>query len=122
MCYCRGSILWSRVDNSHTNLVDIDLNLRQIPAVEYQKTLLSAGKGILEYHHKSGKLYACAVCKSLKHPIEYKFHIGNTDETLPVDEWDMTYPEVILNLQNPIEQCQVALCGTCTSGNIFKVR
>ena len=25
MCYCCGSILWSRVDNSHTNLVDIQI-------------------------------------------------------------------------------------------------
>jgi len=25
MCYCCGSILWSRVDNNHTNLIDIDL-------------------------------------------------------------------------------------------------
>jgi len=49
---------------------------------------------------------ACAVSQSLKHPLEYKFHIGNTDETLPIDKWDMTYPEVILN-QNPIEQCHV---------------
>jgi len=90
MCYCCGSILWSRVHNSHTNLVDIDLTVKQIPAVAHQKALLSAGKGILEYRHKSGKLYACAVCKSLKHIIEYKFHIGNANETLPVDEWDMT--------------------------------
>ena len=38
MCYCCGSILWSRVDNSHTNLVDIELTENQIPAVAYQKS------------------------------------------------------------------------------------
>ena len=37
MCYCCGSILWSRVDNCHTNLVDICINEKDIPAVAYQK-------------------------------------------------------------------------------------
>ena len=111
MCYCCGSILWSRVDNSHTNLVDINLTEELIPAVAYQKALLIAGKGLLEYRHKSGKLYACAVCKTFKFPSDYKLHIGYLDEKLPIQNWDMTFPEVILNLKNPIEQCQVALCG-----------
>ena len=111
MCYCCWSILWSRVDNSHTNLVDINLTEEQIPAVAYQKALLIAGKGLLEYRHKSGKLYACAVCKTFKFPSDYKLHIGYLDEKLPIQNWDMTFPEVILNLKNPIEQCQVALCG-----------
>ena len=35
MCYCCGSILWSRVDNSHTSLVDIDLTVEQIPVVSF---------------------------------------------------------------------------------------
>jgi len=108
MCYCCGSILWSRVDNSHTNLIDIDVSDEQIPAVSYQK---ASGKGILEYHHKSSKLYACTVCKTLKHPSDYKFHIGKVDEALPTEEWDMIYPEAILNLKISIEQSQVALCG-----------
>ena len=111
MCYCCGSILWSRVDNSHTNLVDINLTEEQIPAVAYQEALLTAGKGLLEYRHKSGKLYACAVCKTFKFPSDYKFHVGYLEDKLPIQEWDMTFPEVILNLKNPIEQCQVALCG-----------
>ena len=33
MCYCFGSILWSRVDNSHTSLVD--MTVEQIPAVNF---------------------------------------------------------------------------------------
>ena len=102
MCYCCGSILWSRVDNSHTNLVDINLTEEQIPAVAYQEALSTAGKGLLEYRHKSGKLYACAVCKTFKCPSDYKFHIGYLDEKLPIKEWKMTFPEVILNLKNPI--------------------
>ena len=36
MCYCCGSILWSRVDNSHTHLVKLDLDDETIPAVAYQ--------------------------------------------------------------------------------------
>ena len=111
MCYCCGSILWSRVDNSHTNLIDIDLTDEQIPTVSYQKALLCSGKGILEYRHKSSRLFAYAVCKTLKHPSDYKFHIGIVDEALPTEEWDLIYPEAILNLKNSIEQSQVALCG-----------
>ena len=96
MCYCCGSILWSRVDNSHTNLVDIKLTEGQIPAVAYQKAMLSAGKGLLEYRHKSGKMYACAVCKTLKCPSEFEFHVGKY-EGIDIEEWDMRFPEVILN-------------------------
>ena len=29
MCYCCGSILWSRVDNSHTHLVNLDVRMKQ---------------------------------------------------------------------------------------------
>ena len=36
MCYCCGSILLSRVDNCHTNLVAIDIKDKDIPAVAYQ--------------------------------------------------------------------------------------
>ena len=108
MCYCCGSILWSRVDNSHTNLVDIKLTEGQIPAVAYQKAMLSAGKGLLEYRHKS--MYACAVCKTLKCPSEFEFHVGKY-EGIDIEEWDMRFPEVILNLKNPVEHCQIALCG-----------
>jgi len=81
ICYCCGRILWSRVDNCHTNLVDIDLIEEQIPAVGYQKALLSAGKGICEYRHKGGKLYVCAVCKMLKSPAQYSFHVRHLEET-----------------------------------------
>ena len=74
MCYCCGSILWSRVDNCHTNLVDLCIAEENIPAVAYQKSTCTA----LEYHHKSGKLYACTICKSFKLPSEFNidFHVG----------------------------------------------
>ena len=36
MCYCCGSVLWSRVDNSHTHLVNLDVNDETIPAVAYR--------------------------------------------------------------------------------------
>ena len=45
MCYCCGSILWSRVDNCHTNLVDLCIAVENIPAVAYQKRTCTA----LEY-------------------------------------------------------------------------
>jgi len=45
MCYYCGSIAWSRVNNSRTNLVDINLTVEQIPAIVYQKAMLSACKG-----------------------------------------------------------------------------
>ena len=59
MCYCSGSILWSRVDNSHTHLVRLDLDDETIPAVAYQCAMAINGRGYLDYRHKSGKLYAC---------------------------------------------------------------
>ena len=71
MCYCCGSILWSRVDNSHTHLVRLDLDDENIPAVAYQCAMAINSKGCLEYHHKSGKLYACSVCTTFKNPKEY---------------------------------------------------
>ena len=68
MCYCCDSILWSRVDNSHTHLVRLDLDDETIPAVAYQSAMAVNTKGYLEYHHKSGKLYACSVCAAFKNP------------------------------------------------------
>ena len=78
MCYCYGSILWSRVDNCHTNLVDICINEKVIPAVAYQKVKCHNKDNILQYRHKSGRLYACSVSKSFSTPSELsiEFHVG----------------------------------------------
>ena len=40
MCYCCGSILWSRVDNSHTSLVDIAISEEDIPALAYRSATI----------------------------------------------------------------------------------
>ena len=112
MCYCCGSILWSRVDNSHTHLVKLDLDDKIIPAVAYQCAMAINGRGYLEYRHKSGKLYACSVCTTFKHPKEYglTFHIGKTNKSSTL-EWDMAYPSQVMCLKTEFEKCQVALCG-----------
>ena len=112
MCYCCGSILWSRVDNSHTHLVKLDLDDTVIPAVAYQHTMQANGRGCLDYRHKSGKLYSCSGCKSYKNLAEYgvTFHIGKTNELSTV-EWDMAYPPEVTCLKTEFEKCQVALCG-----------
>ena len=116
MCYCCGSILWSRVDNCHTNLVDIHIEEKNIPALAYQKVMSKRNKTVLDYRYKSGKLFACTVCKSFKSPSELStdFHVGKVkinDNILPVDQWDMRYPHEILSLKNQVECGQVALCG-----------
>ena len=112
MCYCCGSILWSRVDNCHTHLVKLDLEDKIIPAVAYQHTMVASGRGYLNYRHKSGKLYSCSACNSYKNPTEYSsiFHVGKTDKPSTVD-WDMVYPVQITSLKTELEKCQVALCG-----------
>ena len=112
MCYCCGSILWSRVDNSHTHLVKLDLDDTVIPAVAYQRAMEASSKGFLDYWHKSGKLYSCSVCKSFKNSAEYivTFHIGKTN-TVSTIEWDMAYPPEVTCLKTEVEKCQVALCG-----------
>ena len=70
---------------------------------------------VLQYRHKSGKLYACTVCKSFKSPSELNdFHVGKVksdDKILPVHMWDMSCPQDILALKNQAECCQVAMCG-----------
>ena len=71
---------------------------------------------MLQYRHKSGKLYACSVCKSFKSPTELNtdFHVGKVKENgkiLSVDKWDMAYPNEITELKNQVERGQVALCG-----------
>ena len=53
-------------------------------------------------------MYACAVCKTLKCPSEFEFHVGKY-EGIDIEEWDMRFPEVILNLKNPVEHCQIVL-------------
>ena len=116
MCYCCGSILWSRVDNCHTNLVNIHIDDKDIPAVAYLKVLYQNKSPALQYRHKSDKLYACSVCKSFKSPKELNtdFHVGKVkenDKILSVDKWDMAYPNEITNLKNQVERGQVALCG-----------
>ena len=116
MCYCCVSILWSRVDNCHTNLVNVNIEEKNIPAVVYQKVMSHSNKTVLEYRHKSGKLYACTVCKSFKSPSELpcEFYVGKVKidgQVLPVDKWYMAYPKEILSLKNQVECCQIALCG-----------
>ena len=112
MCYCCGSILWSRVDNFHTHLVKLNLEDENIPAVAYQHAMITSGKGYLTYRHKSGKLYSCSVCSSLKLPTEYnlKFHVGITEKS-NTSEWNMVYPSELTSLKSEVERCQVALCG-----------
>ena len=99
MCYCCGSILWSRVDNSHAHLVKHDLDDETIPAVAYQCTMAINGRGYLEYRHKSGKLYACSVCAALKNPKEYSiaFHVRKTNKSSTL-EWDVAYPPQVMCL------------------------
>ena len=96
MCYCCGSVLWSRVDNCHTNLVNLDIEEKNIPARAYLKVMSHNNdrKIILQYRHKSGKLFACTVCKSFKSPSEFnsEMHVGKVKvdgDVLPVHEWDM---------------------------------
>ena len=112
MCYCCGSILWSRVDNSHTHLVKLTIDEETIPAVAYQYAMATNGRGYLDYRHKSGKLYACSVCSSYKSPAEYSitFHVGKTHRS-STSEWDMVYPSQVVCLKTAFEKCQVALCG-----------
>jgi len=62
MRYCCGSILWYTVDNYHTNLVYVDIEEKNIPAVAIQKVMSHNNGTVLEYRHKSGKLYASALC------------------------------------------------------------
>ena len=116
MCYCCSSILWSRVDNYHTNLVDICLNEKDVPVVGYQKVKCHNKDNNLQYRHKSGRIYACSVCKSFRTPSELniEFHVGKVkakDKKLPVEKWDMSSPSKILSLKNHVECNQVALCG-----------
>ena len=117
MCYCCGSILWSRVDgSSHTSLVDVDISEEDIPALAYRRAMLQNKTGDLTYVHNNGKLYACGTCKSYDSPDELAtvFHVGKVADdtgTLPVTEWEMTYPKAITALTNNYEQCQIALCG-----------
>ena len=114
MCYCCGSILWSRVDNCHTNLVNPDIEEKNIPARAYLKVMCQNNNSeiVLEYRHKSGKLFACTVCKSFKLPSEFnsEMHVGKVKvdgDVLPVHKWDMRYPQEILSLKNQTECCQI---------------
>ena len=70
MCYCCGSILWSRVDGSHTNLVDINVSEENIPAFAYNRAMLQDNTGDLTYVHTNGKLYSCGNCKAFESPKE----------------------------------------------------
>ena len=116
MCYCCGSILWSRVDNCHTNLVNVHIKEKDIPAVAYQIVMYQDNRIVLEYRHKGGKYYACSVCKSYKTPSQFNidFHVGKVKtkgQPLPINKWDMAYLNKILSLQTQIECGQIALCG-----------
>ena len=70
-------MLWSRVDNSHTHLVNLDVNDETRPIVAYRCAMVISGRGYLNYHHKSGKLYVCLVSRFYKNPTEHslKFHV-----------------------------------------------
>ena len=46
-----------------TNLVDIHIEEHDIPSKN----------DFLKYRHKSGKLYACSVCKSMRAPSELNY-------------------------------------------------
>ena len=70
MCYCCGSILWSRVDNSHTSLFDIAISEEDIPALAYRRAMIHSKTGDLTYVHTNGKFYACSNCKSFESPDE----------------------------------------------------
>ena len=117
MCYCCGSILWSRVDGSHTNLVDIDVSEENIPAFAYKRAMLQNNTGDLSYYvHTNGKLYSCGSCKAFESPedLPIAFHVGKvTDDnsTLPVTEWEMVYPSSLTALANQYELSQIALCA-----------
>ena len=52
-----------------------------IPAVVYKSIVCQSKYALLEYRHKSGKLYACCVCKSFKSPKEFniQFHVGKLE-------------------------------------------
>ena len=112
MCYCCGSILWSRVDNSHTHLVKLDLDDTVIPAVAYQRAMEASSKGFLNYWHKSGKIYSCSVCKSFKNSAEciVTFHIGKTN-TVSTIEWDMAYPPEVTCLKTKVENAKWLYAG-----------
>ena len=117
MCYCCGSILWSKVDGScHTNLVDIDISEENIPALAYKRAMLQDNTGDLPYVHTNGKLYSCSNCKVFESPedLPIVFHVGKvTDDnsTLPVTEWEMVYPSCLTALANQYERSQIALCA-----------
>ena len=116
MCYCCGSILWSRVDGSHTNLVDIDVSEENIPGFAYKRAMLQDNTGDLTYVHTNGKLYSCGNCKAFESPDELPivFHVGKvTDDnsSLPVTEWEMVYPSCLTALANQYERSQIALCA-----------
>ena len=56
------------------------------------------------------------MCKSFKSPSEFDidFHVGKVKingTVMPIEKWDMTYPNEILTLRNQVECNQVALCG-----------
>ena len=117
MCYCCGSILWSKVDGScHTNLVDIDISEENIPAFAYKRAMLQNNTGDLSYVHTNGKLYSCCNCKAFESPedLPIVFHVGKvTDDnsSLPVTEWEMVYPSCLTALANQYELSQIALCA-----------
>ena len=70
------------------------------------------GSGQLDYHYRSGKLYACSVCNTFKNPKEYSitFHVGKTNKSSTL-ECDMGYPPQVMCLKTEFEKCQIALYG-----------
>ena len=74
-------------------------------------------KIIGEYCHKNGKYYVRTVCKSYKSPSQFNIdfiHVSKVktkSQLLPVNKWDMAYPNEIVSLQAQVEYSQIALCG-----------
>ena len=90
--------------------------MRNIPAFAYKCAMLQNNAGDLPYVHTNGKLYSCGSCKAFESPEELPivFHVGKvTDDnsSLPVTEWEMTYPSCLIALANQYERFQIALCA-----------
>ena len=69
MCYCCGSILWSRVDNSHTRLVNLDVEDKTIPAVAYQHAMMISGLTMTTRVAKYMYVQCVALIKTLQSTV-----------------------------------------------------
>ena len=117
VCYGCGHVLWSRVDGSHTFLVDKpqNISINDAPAAAYLRAVPDCS---LSFEHgsstKRSKWYSCSYCRTATIPLEQ--HVGhvfgdNGTDIKPVPEWDMTVPKPLKELCNKYETGQVGLCG-----------